>query len=255
MINKRCNGCGKTYQVHNHRAKTSKYCSKKCMNTRVQKSCQYCGKSFEVKYYRSSIAKFCSISCSSKFYQEQTHKTKEYKGMIWVECSYCGLQFLRWRHEVREKKYHFCSVDCRKKGWSLVVKKSEDHPNWKGAKKKKICEECGKEFEYYPSVRPDAKYCSKKCLSKAMKIKMRGPGTYSSRHCATQQSRKRFPNECAICGWNEGRCDSHHIIAVSDNGSHSLDNIIMLCPNHHRLARENKISIKYLQKLRKTLYN
>ena len=32
-------------------------------------------------------------------------------------------------------------------------------------------------------------------------------------------------NRCSVCGWDESVCDIHHV---------TPDNVIVLCPNHHR---------------------
>lgn len=58
-----------------------------------------------------------------------------------------------------------------------------------------------------------------------------------------------FSDRCMVCGWNKTSCDTHHIIPKSKNGLNSLKNAVILCPNHHRLAHENKITIDELQKL------
>lgn len=51
-------------------------------------------------------------------------------------------------------------------------------------------------------------------------------------------------NSCAICGWNEASCDKHHIIP----GKHDLDNLIIVCPNHHRIIHQTKkYSIEFLK--------
>ena len=49
-------------------------------------------------------------------------------------------------------------------------------------------------------------------------------------------------DECAICGWNKKRkpddeftpCELHH--KDGDRSNHSLDNLILLCPNCHSLT-------------------
>jgi predicted restriction endonuclease len=40
---------------------------------------------------------------------------------------------------------------------------------------------------------------------------------------------------CCICGWNESTVDMAHIISHVNGGSCWIDNIIPLCPNHHRV--------------------
>jgi 5-methylcytosine-specific restriction endonuclease McrA len=41
---------------------------------------------------------------------------------------------------------------------------------------------------------------------------------------------------CEKCGWDKATCDRHHVVPLSAGGDDSPDNIIVLCPNCHRLA-------------------
>lgn len=45
---------------------------------------------------------------------------------------------------------------------------------------------------------------------------------------------------CSLCGWNEASCDIHHIIDVSLGGSNDLNNLILVCPNHHRIIHKKR---------------
>lgn len=54
---------------------------------------------------------------------------------------------------------------------------------------------------------------------------------------------KRLQLKCCICGWNEESIDIHHIIPRRMGGTDSHDNLTPLCPNHHRLADRQKISL------------
>lgn len=44
---------------------------------------------------------------------------------------------------------------------------------------------------------------------------------------------------CCICGWNRISIDYAHIIPDSQGGDYSINNIVPLCPNHHRLLDSN----------------
>jgi len=46
-------------------------------------------------------------------------------------------------------------------------------------------------------------------------------------------------NKCIICGW-KGRCDKHRI---KKGGEYIPSNVIILCPNCHRLAHDNLLVI------------
>lgn len=39
---------------------------------------------------------------------------------------------------------------------------------------------------------------------------------------------------CCICDWDRGSIDFAHLVPHSENGFYTFDNIIPLCPNHHR---------------------
>jgi len=44
---------------------------------------------------------------------------------------------------------------------------------------------------------------------------------------------------CEVCGWYCGGLsvlDAHHIVSRQAGGSNSVENLVVLCPNHHRLA-------------------
>ena len=45
---------------------------------------------------------------------------------------------------------------------------------------------------------------------------------------------------CSECGWNEGGCETHHIIFASNGGKNSINNCKVLCPNCHSLIHRNK---------------
>ena len=47
---------------------------------------------------------------------------------------------------------------------------------------------------------------------------------------------------CQICGWNEASRDLHHIIPVAQGGKNEENNLITLCPNHHRMVHSKLIT-------------
>ena len=53
-----------------------------------------------------------------------------------------------------------------------------------------------------------------------------------------------FPNDkCILCQW-EGPCDRHRILMGKDGGKYVKGNVIILCPNCHRLLHQGTLSIK-----------
>lgn len=59
-------------------------------------------------------------------------------------------------------------------------------------KRSKKCSTCNKVFEYWPSVRPDAKYCSRKCQNSS--VKMRRLSSERGRRNKGRLSGKKNPN-------------------------------------------------------------
>jgi len=53
---------------------------------------------------------------------------------------------------------------------------------------------------------------------------------------------KRLNLGCCVCGWKEGSCDIHHIDGRKIQSPDNHRNLTLLCPNHHRLFHEKKIS-------------
>ncbi len=76
-----------------------------------------------------------------------------------------------------------------------------------------------------------------------------------------------YDTSCAICGWSlssravkykyrkdgvhlhQRGCEMHHILPVSEGGKDEFENLILLCPNHHKEADLGLISIEYLKSL------
>jgi hypothetical protein len=48
--------------------------------------------------------------------------------------------------------------------------------------------------------------------------------------------KKLFGVPCQKCGWSHAPCDIHRIIPGFKGGRYTTDNVIVLCPNCHRLA-------------------
>lgn len=166
---------------------------------------------------------------------------------ITCTCLVCKKEFQRYPSEL--KPLTFCSHACR-------YQYQRTHPvNEQGKLLKKDCIICGKEFTYYPIMRPMALYCSKKCqhIGRAKKVSGKNASNWKggkrTKDVLQSLAKRRLPKECAICGWNEDKCDAHHIIRSANGGEQTLKNIIMLCPNHHRLADKGKVSEDYLREI------
>jgi uncharacterized protein with PIN domain len=53
----------------------------------------------------------------------------------------------------------------------------------------------------------------------------------------TDRFKKKFAGvPCQKCGWSLAKCDVHRIIPGMSGGKYTPNNIMVLCPNCHRLA-------------------
>ena len=113
----------------------------------------------------------------------------------------------------------------------------------------KFCSGCGVDISYKVS---DRAYECEKCQRKKWNAGSKRRAIY--RNTSTHKLLDKsiyilYDHRCAICGWRarEKRflnpsgiptktfgCELHHIIAVKDGGVDTLENTIILCPNHHK---------------------
>lgn len=130
-------------------------------------------------------------------------------------------------------------------------------------RKPKVCVVCGKPI---PESRTSniVKYCGEACKRKREAEKRKD---YIARRAAninkvSQLVYNAYDCKCALCGWQataelisyKGKLQYahgntiHHITAISDGGGETPDNIILLCPNHHKQADLGLISKEELRK-------
>ena len=50
-----------------------------------------------------------------------------------------------------------------------------------------------------------------------------------------------MPKECYICGWNKATIDVHHIYPTKLGGKSNIQNLVSLCPNHHRIVHNKQL--------------
>lgn len=92
----------------------------------------------------------------------------------------------------------------------------------------------------YTSKNTETKYCSRRCSKKNSDSK-RKLDPDQKKQVETLKTRG-----CEICGWDKASRDIHHVVAVSQGGANDASNLITLCPNHHRMADQEKIDISKL---------
>jgi predicted restriction endonuclease len=133
--------------------------------------------------------------------------------------------------------------------------------------KTQTCKLCGKEFTYKKYAGKERIYCSQSCARRANankhnRNKPDRMSNYSHKGYLSKTIIIRYSGRCAICGWRateelitvKGRAqyaygnEIHHIIAVEDGGQATEDNLILLCPNHHKQANLGLLSIEELKR-------
>lgn len=121
----------------------------------------------------------------------------------------------------------------------------------------KLCQVCGKPI---PADRKsnNTKYCSLKCgreVEKRSRISVIAKKAYRHNAIALYVY-SAYDHRCALCGWQatdqaisiNGKIqyahgnEIHHITPVKEGGSDSWENVILLCPNHHKQADMGIIS-------------
>jgi len=153
--------------------------------------------------------------------------------------------------DIQNNNKTYCNTICRNKNQSI------NPTHGKPSKTEGKCLICGALFIYNLSMRPNAVACSKACRSiwhgQQATGKLFKYGNYSCVQTFRQMARKIFLPECAICGWNDASCDVCHIIASKNGGEDTFDNVVLLCPNHHRVYDAGKIHMKEIVAARKRI--
>lgn len=204
MIKLICKECNKPFLVKDNRAKTAKYCSKKCaqahrtrdaIETRI---CPLCNKEFKVFKYKK--LKYCSKECAHNAYRTRVKKI----------CKHCGTAF--YVIKTRENTAEYCCRAC-----SDASKKKA--PNI-------ICDVCGNPIHRKLShvlKNKHGNFCSKKCVNEWRKTQYLGNGNH--------QFGLKGPLNSSFKG-----------IEISSI-NHKIVDILVYCPDHpfaNKLGRVKK---------------
>lgn len=140
------------------------------------------------------------------------------------QCLTCNKTFSTALSEHTRGHGKYCTIACGKKNKQTI--KNIDC----------ICYHCGVDFK---TSSKEAKYCSKNCKQKNYR-KQQVNSEFGTK--ALQNTIGHLPCEIPDCGWKEATRDIHHIVNVADGSKNTLDNVIVVCPNHHRMFHHNLIS-------------
>lgn len=194
----------------------------------------------------------------------------EYDEQLTLRCKVCGHEFQKsksgYKHVFTCPHCH--EEDMRRQAEAKARKKFERHQQLEAAREwrlsvPRICKECGQPFysEYEGAV-----YCSDKCKNRGrnrkayerkkrrgdvagsyrhrMRIK-RTPATYD-RTVTLDAVYKKFNGRCCQCGRMTYRTRDYapdqatldHIVALANNGTHTWDNVQLLCSDCNSMKRD-----------------
>lgn len=141
---------------------------------------------------------------------------------ITKQCKICNKSFDVGCKEHNRGNALYCSISCG-------LKNPRTYKTYN-----KTCINCNNSFETKSS---DTKYCSKSCKQK----------WYRKQQVTTEYATKSLQRilghlPCELCGWCESTRDVHHITPISEGGQNKLNNVIVVCPNYHRMIHKNLIS-------------
>jgi hypothetical protein len=167
-------------------------------------------------------------------------------------CQNCKKNFKVERAELTRGWGKFCSLSCSASYNNL---RGRGGPKPKG--KNVNCKVCGKVVYRILSVIKRYKnfFCSRECQIKSRTTSGRSQSLnqvqrqklYYKYQKICKNVKKERGDKCQICGWDKATCDTHHIQPVANGGKNIPSNIIILCPNDHRLARDGILTQKKLR--------
>jgi hypothetical protein len=210
-----------------------RYCSQACRKGhKIRHECKKCGIEIVSNLCLSKkLRKYCSYSCyrTANGWQDQPRK----KHPDSRPCVVCGTTIQRPRHSV-DRSWSLriaCTAECRKR-WNKIKPLTL------------TCVHCGSTAEG-KGRKPKRFWCSYLCKLKSGALKV-PPRSVSNLN--NQAFRDEYGTACLVCGYD--RCiDYAHIIPHRQGGTAHPDNIMALCPNHHRLFDAGKLTDDELGKV------
>lgn len=129
---------------------------------------------------------------------------------------------------------------------------------------RETCAVCGAVIPEERKKSNAVKYCSEACQRKAgAKKNITAIASRATRmNRVSQAVYIAYGSKCALCGWQatpdlieyDGKIqfahgnEIHHIQPIKDGGTETPDNLILLCPNHHKQADLGLISQEELRR-------
>ncbi len=156
-----------------------------------------------------------------------------------IKCKVCGKEY-----ETRNPR-GYCSRKCYGLGQTLGLTSRKP-----GYSLNCICEYCGKEFirRRKPTRSNPAFYCSNECANKAHGLKrITNRIGVSGEELGDIRRRAKY-EKCAICRYDRF-VEVCRILPGITGGIYALNNVVFLCPTHHRLFDRHLLNQEEIDKL------
>lgn len=220
---------------------------------KIKLKCFYCGTKFKV--YPSEVKdnrRFCSKRCG--YNSRKSESQKLYK------CDWCKMKFTAYKSMVKGNKHCYCSIECSKNDAKRRAVFPENHGMKISLGKQKFS--ISKEFllkNYINKNRTTlqsvadlvgCKTCTIRKWLKKHNLRAKHDYTFTPNYNTPAEELKKYSEmakrfygrECMICGYNKF-VSTHTIIRRSKGGKRILENLIVVCPNHHMECEYGVISI------------
>lgn len=220
--------------------------------------CKHCGKEFvrtkrQLSKAKYSIPVFCCSECQKEWYKKNSY--------VVVKCENCGKEFTikKYRYDSNETKHFFCDNSCAAKYNNKIRDRKVECESENYKKGYNKCPICGK-LKYYKS-----ELCQDCRNKEKRKIKERTLGSfingyhYLTTKCGDIRKDARRTIEeskkekvCAYCHNHEfdDILEVHHLKGILEfdkeatiSEINSEDNLVWLCPNHHKMLEMGLIKL------------
>lgn len=218
--------------------------------------CNICG----VLFHHYKPLEYCP-DCHT---QEGKYAPNWKGGMEETTCIECGTKF-QYYPSSKPGKYCSTCVSNPDVVWGAADHSGlfgDDNPNWSGGAEKTNCDWCGEETVQNPEY--NHSFCDTTCMGEWKSVNIRGNKHHnwvegdidygSTWWRKRRQQRERDNHTCQYCGITKSELgrepDVHHKTGVREfkdpNDAHYPQNLVSLCPKHHRKAENGKIDVSDL---------
>ena len=219
----------------------------------IEIKCQECGKPFTVFPGQAAKAKFCGNACKFAYQKRVPPRSKLPREV--KPCAACGkpVEYLPSQKGSARKNARYA----KKLTDAIIAECRERYAA--GETQTALAREFGvgvssMSIAIRSAVYGENVYCNAACRgaghAKLMTGRRPSGGVYTSPSTFRLMVRREFHDRCAICGWDETPCDVAHIEARKNGGYDNIENVTMLCPNHHRKFDMGLIPVEMIRATR-----